>query len=439
MIKVTKFGGSSCADSTQFKKVKNIILSDPSRKYVIVSACGKSNKDDHKVTDLLYLIHAHIKHGVNYDHLFKMIYDKYSQIKFDLNLKIDLDLEFKNLKENLNNNSDIDYIVSRGEYMTAKLMAEYLNAYFLDAKDCIYFNYDGSFNYPFIFDAINKVPTDKIIVIPGFYGSMPNGKIRVMSRGGSDITGSVISNVVNASIYENWTDVSGILVSDPRLVQSPKSILAINYDELRELSYMGANVIHDEAIFPIKVKNIPLNIKNTNDPDHPGTMILNNCDEYDLKQTPPVLTGISGRKGFTVISLTKSHISSEVGVLKKALEIVENYNLSIESVPTGIDSFSLVIETEKAKERIYELIHELKEKLELDSIKVEEDLALVAFVGRRLKNYKGFSGKLFGELGKNDINIRLISQTADEISIIVGINNNDYEKTINCIYDEFVR
>lgn len=439
MIKVTKFGGSSCADSSQFKKVKDIILSDSSRKYVIVSACGKSNKDDHKVTDLLYLIHAHIKHGVNYDHLFKMIYDKYNMIKNDLNLSIDLDLEFNHLKDSLNNNPDIDYIVSRGEYLTAKLMAEYLDGYFIDAKDCIYFNYDGSFNYPFISDAINKIKTNKIIVIPGFYGSMPNGKIKVMSRGGSDITGSIISNVVNASIYENWTDVSGILVSDPRFVDSPKSILAINYDELRELSYMGANVIHDEAIFPIKVKNIPLNIKNTNDPSHPGTMILKNCDEYDSKILPPLLTGISGRKGFSVISLSKSHISSEVGVLRKALEIVESYNLSIESVPTGIDSFSLVIETDKVKERLYELIYELKEKLQLDSIKVEEDLALVAFVGRRLKNYKGFSGKLFKKLGENDINIRLISQTADELSIIVGVNNSDLEKTINCVYDEFVR
>lgn len=440
MIKVAKFGGSSVADATQFAKVKKIVEAEKSRKFVVVSACGKTSKEDHKVTDLLYLCHAHVKYGVDYEPILKMIEDKYYAIKNELQLGINLDDEFAQIRKLMKKDGDIDYIVSRGEYLTARMMADYLNATFVDAKDIIHFSYDGAVDMEKVRKSLAFVAnSDRKIVIPGFYGSLPNGKIKVMSRGGSDITGAIIANVIDADIYENWTDVPGIMVADPRLVKDPLSIKRITYAELREMSYMGANVLHDEAIFPVKEKKIPLNILNTNDPKHPGTMILDSCDEYDLKEKPPVLSGITGRKGFSVISLAKSHISSEVGVLKKALDIVANYGLSIESVPTGIDSFSLVVSTQAAKGRIYELMAELKEKLNPDSINIIDDLSLVAFVGRRLKNYKGFSGKLFGELGNNDINIRLISQTADEISIVVGIENKDFEKTINCIYDSFIR
>ena len=440
MIKVVKFGGSSVADAKQFHKVKNIVDSDKTRKFIVVSACGKSNKDDHKVTDLLYLCHAHVKYGVSYDLIFKMIEDKYYQINEQLGLNVDLDKEFSDIKSLIHKDMDIDYLISRGEYLCAKLMAAYLDATFIDAKNVIHFNYDGSFNFQKIEDSIKRLAVNAArVVIPGFYGALPNGKVKVMSRGGSDITGSIIANVINADIYENWTDVSGIMVADPRIVDHPKVIERVTYNELREMSYMGANVLHEEAIFPVKSKNIPIHILNTNDMNAKGTLILDNCDELDKVNEPFTITGITGRKNFSVINIVKSHSSNEVGVLRKALEIVGKYNLSVESVPSGIDSFSIVIETEKVKNCIYELMVDLKESLQLDSIDLMEQISLVAFVGRRMKSLKGFSGKLFGQLGNNDINIRLISQTADEINIIVGVSNDDFEKTINCIYDKFIR
>ena len=440
MIKVCKFGGSSVADAGQFLKIKNIVKSDKSRKFVVVSAVGKANKDDHKITDLLYVLYSHVKYGVDYESILKIVEDKYNAIKNELGLSINLDAEFDEIRKNLNKHCDVDYVVSRGEYLSAKLMADYLGGIFVDAKDVIFFGYDNKFYFDKIEKALEKYEgSDKVIVVPGFYGSLPNGKIRCMSRGGSDITGAVIANVVNASVYENFTDVSGIMVADPRIVDKPVSVKRITYDELREISYMGASVLHDEAIFPVKAKNIPLNILNTNDPSHPGTMILETCDEYDEKEEPLVISGITGKKGFSSIFVAKSHIASEVGVLKEALGVISKYNISVESVATGIDSFSIVVESERVENDLYDLMNNLGKVLETDNITIEDNMAMVAIVGRKLKNYKGFSGKLFSTLGKNDINIKLISQTSDEISIILGVDEKDFEKTINVVYKGFIK
>ena len=440
MIKVCKFGGSSVADAGQFLKIKNIVKSDKSRKFVVVSAVGKANKDDHKITDLLYVLYSHVKYGVDYESILKIVEDKYNAIKNELGLSINLDAEFDEIRKNLNKHCDVDYVVSRGEYLSAKLMADYLGGIFVDAKDVIFFVYDNKFYFDKIEKALEKYEgSDKVIVVPGFYGSLPNGKIRCMSRGGSDITGAVIANVVNASVYENFTDVSGIMVADPRIVDKPVSVKRITYAELREMSYMGASVLHDEAIFPVKAKNIPLNILNTNDPAHPGTMILETCDEYDEKEEPLVISGITGKKGFSSIFIAKSHIASEVGVLKEALDVISKYNISVESVTTGIDSFSIVVESEKVENNLYDLMNNLGKVLETDNITIEDNMAMVAIVGRKLKNYKGFSGKLFSTLGKNDINIKLISQTSDEISIILGVDEKDFEKTINVVYKGFIK
>ena len=440
MIKVCKFGGSSVADAGQFLKIKNIVKSDKSRKFVVVSAVGKANKDDHKITDLLYVLYSHVKYGVDYESILKIVEDKYNAIKNELGLSINLDAEFDEIRKNLNKHCDVDYVVSRGEYLSAKLMADYLGGIFVDAKDVIFFGYDNKFYFDKIEKALEKYEgSDKVIVVPGFYGSLPNGKIRCMSRGGSDITGAVIANVVNASVYENFTDVSGIMVADPRIVDKPVSVKRITYAELREMSYMGASVLHDEAIFPVKAKNIPLNILNTNDPLHPGTMILETCDEYDEKEEPLVISGITGKKGFSSIFVAKSHIASEVGVLKEALDVISKYNISVESVTTGIDSFSIVVESERVENDLYDLMNNLGKVLETDNITIEDNMAMVAIVGRKLKNYKGFSGKLFSTLGKNDINIKLISQTSDEISIILGVDEKDFEKTINVVYKGFIK
>ncbi|MDD6496817.1 MAG: aspartate kinase [Solobacterium sp.] len=440
MIKVCKFGGSSVADAGQFLKIKNIVKSDKSRKFVVVSAVGKANKDDHKITDLLYVLYSHVKYGVDYESILKIVEDKYNAIKNELGLSINLDAEFDEIRKNLNKHCDVDYVVSRGEYLSAKLMADYLGGIFVDAKDVIFFGYDNKFYFDKIEKALEKYEgSDKVIVVPGFYGSLPNGKIRCMSRGGSDITGAVIANVVNASVYENFTDVSGIMVADPRIVDKPVSVKRITYAELREMSYMGASVLHDEAIFPVKAKNIPLNILNTNDPSHPGTMILETCDEYDEKEEPLVISGITGKKGFSSIFVAKSHIASEVGVLKEALDVISKYNISVESVATGIDSFSIVVESERVENDLYDLMNNLGKVLETDNITIEDNMAMVAIVGRKLKNYKGFSGKLFSTLGKNDINIKLISQTSDEISIILGVDEKNFEKTINVVYKGFIK
>ncbi len=439
MVKVVKFGGSSVANAEQFKKVKSIVDAEQDRKYIVTSACGKESKEDYKVTDLLYIVHTHLKYKVSVDDIFDMVEKKYFGIKEALGLKIDLRKEFDTIKEMMQEEDDVDYLVSRGEYLTALMLAEYLGAEFVDAKDVFKFNFDKTINMEKTNEALQKViNTDKKIVFPGFYGSMSDGKIKVMSRGGSDITGSILANLLNANLYENWTDVSGILVCDPRIVNDPHRIRTITYGELREMSYMGANVLHEDAVFPVVAKKIPINIKNTNNPENPGTMIMYSCEDVDRETPPYPITGITGKKGFTVITCIKNHISGEVGFLRKVLSIFEKYNISVESCPTSIDSIGIVVENNKVKKYLYEILAELKDDLKCDDVHVYENLALIAVVGRAMANKKGMSGQIFAELGANDINIKIISQGSDEICIVVGVDGSEFEKAIQCIYKKFI-
>ena len=434
MVKIVKFGGSSVANATQFTKVKNIVESDEARQFVVVSASGKANKEDNKITDLLYLCHAHIKYNISCDPIYKMIEERFLDIAKELDLKYDIQKDLDLLRSQLDKNIDLDYLVSRGEYLTAIMMAEYLGYEFVDAKDIIFFHYDGSVDYPKIKKAFDEIVADHSrLVIPGFYGSLPNDELKIMSRGGGDVTGSILANVVDADVYENWTDVSGILMADPRIVKDPKEIDVINYSELRELSYMGASVLHEEAIFPVKAKNIPIHILNTNKPESKGTIIME--DVGDSNDT--VITGIAGKKDFSVITIKKAHMSNEIGLIRKALDVFDKYRISIEHIPSGIDSFSIIVESQPIKPVLYDLIAELKKECKPDDITLIDEISLIATVSRKMKNRSGMSGRLFTTLGKHGINIIVISQTSDEMNIIVGVHNKDYAKTIHAIYNEF--
>ena len=439
MIKVAKFGGSSVANAEQFRKVKKIIKSDPDRKFVVSSACGKESSEDHKVTDLLFLCEAHVRFGVSYEPIFEQIEAKYNRIKKELGLKLDLDKEFASIRSVMKRGMSTDYLVSRGEYLTSKLLAEFLGYDFADAAEVIAFRYDGEVDMDRTRALIEARVTDRGLVVPGFYGALPNGVIRIMSRGGSDITGAILANVVDADVYENWTDVSGFLVADPRIVKNPLGIPCINYSELREMSYMGANVLHDDAIFPVKDKNIPINVRNTNDPDNPGTLIMADCSEKDAVNPPHIITGISGRKDFTCITLQKMHSSTEVGFLRKILSIFEEYGVSIESVPTTVDTYSVIVASDLINHCLYDIVGKMKEELKPDDIRIEEHIALIAIVGRAMKDQPGISGRLLSEFGQNQINIKVINQSSYELSIIIGVHNRDFEKSIQCIYDRFIK
>ena len=437
MIKVCKFGGSSLASSEQFKKIKKIVESQEERKVIVASACGKAFKEDHKVTDLLYLCLAHKKYGMSYDDILDQIVSKHLSIIEDLNLNFDLDKEVERIKYLLENNKNSDEIVSYGEYLSSRLLALYLGAEFVNAKDVICFNYDGTIDIDRTYQKfVPYLKTNKKIVVPGFYGTLPNGVIKLMSRGGSDITGALLANVCDATVYENWTDVSGIYVCDPRIIKNPKKIKVITYGELREMSYMGASVLHDESIFPVKIKNIPINILNTNKPEDEGTIIVANVNN-SVKELP--ITGITGKKDFMVVNIVKSNSSSEIGFLKKALDVFEHYKIPVVLVTTGIDSFSIIVDKNDIKNNAYELSNEIKNNLKCEEVSIYDNLSLVCVVGRGLKDRKGISGEIFSLLGENGINIRTISQGADETSILVGVDDENYTKTISVIYERFIK
>ncbi len=436
MIKVAKFGGSSVADANQFKKVKDIVTSDPSRRLVVVSAAGKRDKGDHKITDLLYLCHAHVTYGVSCDEIFDKISERFIEIRDNLKLSFKIEDDLEALRARINKDMSVDELVSRGEYLTSRLMAEYLGYRFLDASKCIFMDYDGSFLQDRIAEAINEALKDNTgLVIPGFYGSMPSGKIRVMSRGGSDITGSLVAAACNADIYENWTDVSGILMADPRIVKDPSPISEITFAELRELAYMGASVLHEDSVAPVKEKGIPLNIRNTNEPGHPGTMIVDKVNRQESDHDR-FITGIAGKRNFVILTVSK-HLNNSNETLRDVLEILDRHKVLAEHISMGIDQFALVLSSASIGDGLYEIIGDIKAKCKPDDVNVQDDIALIAAVGRKMIFRPGISGKVFNALGKEGINIRTIAQGSDELAIIVGVDNSQFENTVRVLYHSF--
>ena len=435
MLKVTKFGGSSMADAGQYRKIRDIVLSDKGRRVVIVSAAGKRFSGDHKITDLLYLCHAHIQYGVDCSQIFEMITTRYLQIRDELGLKVDLESEFAALKERLDHKAvSQDELASRGEYFSAKLMAAYLGFQFVDAALWIQFKLDGSVDTEASYKALRRLVRGNGVVIPGFYGVMPDGRIHTFSRGGSDITGALAAAALDADVYENWTDVSGILMADPRIVDDPQPIPEVTYDELRELSYSGAQVLHEDAIFPVREKNIPLNIRNTNAPEEPGTMIQENFDS-----DPDSMRPITGKKDFSIVSMSKRGMGNEVGVLRSMLTVFERHGISVDFTPNGIDNVSVVVPTEAVAPHLYTLLAEIQQEVKPDSLKVHDQIAVVAAVGRRMAFRPGISGKIFAALGEAGINIRMINQGPDELNIIFGVDNKDFKEAIRVLYNSFVK
>lgn len=430
---VAKFGGSSLADSIHFKKVKNILESNPERKYIIPSAPGKRSSKDFKITDLLYLCHAHVKSGISLHDVFKLISERYNSIVDDLNLNLDLTSYLNIIKTDIENGASVDYTASRGEYLNGIILANYLNIDFIDAKDVIKFNKYGTLNIEETYVALNdKLSNHERAVIPGFYGSNEHGDIVTFSRGGSDVTGALVAASINAKLYENWTDVSGFLMADPRIVNNPKKIKTITYGELRELSYMGASVLHEEAVFPVRTSGIPINIRNTNEPENKGTLIVSNEVKHEN-----TITGIAGKQNFTVLSIEKSMMNSELGFCRKILTILEQNGVSFENMPSGIDTVSVVISDFNLKNKTEIIVEEIKRACNPDSIVVYPNMALIATVGTGMAYTKGVASKIFTALAESDINIRMIDQGSSEINVLVGIENDDFEKGINAIYKVF--
>ena len=436
MLKVLKFGGSSLADAQQFAKVKAIVEADESRRVVIVSAPGKRFSGDHKITDLLYLCAAHIKYGVSCEEIFDMIRTRYLEIAHDCGLKLDLNPDFDALWAKMQEGIEKDELASRGEYFSARLMAEYLGYEFVDAARWIKFKFDGTVDQDASYAALRSLAEDRKVVIPGFYGVMPDGHIRTFSRGGSDITGALAAAALGADVYENWTDVSGILMADPRIVPDPLPIERITYNELRELSFVGAQVLHEGTVFPVREKNIPLNIRNTNDPDHPGTLIMESFDDVDDGR---LITGIAGRKNYSIITIAKSGMSSSVGTFRQVFEVFERHGVSIEYAPSGIDCLSLVVSSERVAPCLYSILGELEKQLRPDNLHVTENISIVAAVGRKMAFRPGTSGRIFAALGEHGINIRMISQGPDELNIIVGVDTKDFAPAIQVLYNSFVK
>ena len=426
------------ADAGQYRKIRDILLADPERRVVVVSAAGKRNKADHKITDLLYLCYAHTQYGVDCSGVFEMIVSRYREIQRDLGLTLDLEPEFAALKQRLDAKTVTqDELASRGEYFSARLMAAYLGFQFVDAADWVKFKFDGTVDQESSYEALRGLVRGVGVVIPGFYGLMPDGRIRTFTRGGSDITGALAAAALDADVYENWTDVSGILMADPRIVENPQTIPEVTYDELRELSYSGAQVLHEGTIFPVREKNIPLNIRNTNAPEDPGTMIQ---EKFQLDSDPQrFITGITGKKDFTIIAVSKRGMSSQVGVLRKILTVLERHDISVDYVPNGIDNVSVVMPTESVASSLYSILGEIQKEVEPDRLDVHDQIAVVAAVGRKMAFRPGISGQIFAALGQAGINIRMINQGPDELNIIFGVDNRDFANAIRMLYNSFVK
>ena len=436
MKKVVKFGGSSLADAGQFKKVADIIHADDSRVFVVPSAPGKRFSDDIKVTDMLLSAHAVAAKGGNFEKAIKDIKARYDEIIEGLGLKnFSLDEDFEIIIEDMKKDLSQDYVASRGEYLNGKIMAKYLGFEFIDAKEVIFFNEEGNLNsYKTEKEMAKRLEAAGKAVIPGFYGCGKDGRVKTFSRGGSDITGSIVAGAAKADVYENWTDVSGFLVADPRLVNDPVAIDTITYRELRELSYMGASVLHEDAIFPVRSAGIPINIKNTNAPKDKGTWIV----ESTGHKPEYVITGIAGKKGFCACLITKSLMNSEVGFCRKVLQAFEENDISIEHMPSGIDTMTVVVHEDEFLHKEQNVVSAIHRLATPDSVEIESDLALIAVVGRGMKSMRGTAGRIFSALSHAHVNVRMIDQGSSELNIIIGVENKDFEVAINAIYDIFV-
>ena len=436
MIKAVKFGGSSLADAGQFKKVKNIIISDEDRRYIVPSAPGKRFLEDIKVTDLLYKCYGEAKVGGSFDDTLKKIKDRYNEIIDGLEIELNLDDEFETIANTLRSDCDADYVASRGEYLNGIVLAAYLGYEFLDAARVIKFDKEGNFLAEETNEILAKtLSTIERAVIPGFYGSRPDGSIKTFSRGGSDITGSIIARALHADVYENWTDVSGFMAADPRIVKDAESIDIITYKELRELSYMGASVLHESAIFPVRKEGIPVNIKNTNAPEDEGTMIV----ESTCHVPAHTITGIAGKKGFAAVNIDKDMMNSEIGFGRKVLEVFENNGLSFEHMPSGIDTMTIFVDMKEFITKEQAVIAQLHQAVHPDVIDLEANLALIAIVGRGMKNSTGLACRVFKALADEKINIKMIDQGSSELNIIVGVKNKDFENAIEALYSAFFR
>ncbi|MFY9213156.1 MAG: aspartate kinase [Tissierellaceae bacterium] len=434
-VVVAKFGGSSLADSKQFTKVKDIVTSDKRRRYIVPSAPGKRSGDDHKITDLLYMCYQLASHGINFDEVYSIISKRYEDICSDLELDLDIKEILTDIKYKIQEGATRDYTASRGEYLNALILSEYLGFEFVDAKDLIVLDKGDKLDLEKTKKNVASTLADiPYAVIPGFYGANEEGHIITFSRGGSDITGSIIASGVDAVLYENWTDVSGFYMADPRIVDNPRHIDTITYRELRELSYMGAPVLHEESIFPIKSAEIPINIKNTNRPEDPGTMIVSESAPINHLET---ITGIAGKKDFTVISIEKTRMNEDKGFFRKLVSVLESNDVSIEHMPSSIDSISLIVSSSEINSKLDKVIEEIRIYCKPDSITTYPEMALIAVVGRGMINTKGTSAKIFTALANNGVNIRMITQGSSELNIIIGIKNKDFDKAISAIYEAY--
>ena len=435
MKKVVKFGGSSLASARQFKKVGDIIRADKTRRYVIPSAPGKRNSKDTKVTDMLYECYAAASAGASYKKILEAIKARYQEIIDGLELNLNLDHEFATIEENFVKGIGKDYAASRGEYLNGIVMANYLGYEFIDAAEVIFFDEHGNFEA----ELTNKELSERLdhvdrAVIPGFYGSKHDGSIKTFSRGGSDVTGSIVARAIHADLYENWTDVSGFLVTDPHIVENPEVIETITYKELRELAYMGAGVLHEDAIFPVRKEGIPINIRNTNRPEDKGTLIV----ESTCRKPRYTITGIAGRKGFCAINIEKAMMNSEVGFGRKVLGVFEKYGISFEHMPSGIDTMTIMVHQDEFEEYEQSVIAGIHRAVEPDLVDLEADLALIAVVGRGMKGTRGTVGRIFSALAHARINVKMIDQGSSELNIIIGVKNSDFETAIKAIYDIFI-
>ena len=435
MKKVVKFGGSSLASAEQLEKVGDIIRSDESRRYVIPSAPGKRFDGDTKVTDMLYGCYALADEGKKFDAELKAIRERYNEIISGLKLDMTLDPEFEEIEKNFKAKAGKDYAASRGEFLNGKIMAKYLGYTFVDAAEVIKFDENGDFDSEKTNELLGK-KLSKLdnAVVPGFYGSMPDSKVKTFSRGGSDITGSIVARAARVDVYENWTDVSGFLVADPRIIKNPEGIETITYKELRELSYMGAGVLHEDAIFPVRIEGIPINIRNTNKPTDNGTWIV----ESTCQKSKYTITGIAGKKGFCSITVEKDKMNSEIGFGRRVLNVFEDNGISFEHMPSGIDTLTVFVHQDEFMDKEQRVVSGIHRLTNPDTIEIEADLALIAVVGRGMKSQRGTAGRIFSALAHANVNVKMIDQGSSELNIIIGVSNSDFEVAIKAIYDIFV-